>query len=108
MTPIPLHRFSYSCPTGADRQKRLAQQGSPKIRVLEHFSMTKGRGRPDVDGEVAVDFDHHSEEFNLNELAVNAELRRRCPVAWNQSVAVSTPGSASTVFTSTSATRRPW
>jgi cytochrome P450 len=52
--------------------------------VLELFSMTKDSGRADVDGEVTVDFDHHCDEFNLNELAVNAELRRRCPVAWNQ------------------------
>jgi cytochrome P450 len=40
-------------------------------------------GRADVDAEVVVDFDHHSDEFNLNELAINAELRRKCPVAWN-------------------------
>jgi cytochrome P450 len=40
--------------------------------------------RPDVDADVVVDFDHHSDEFNLNELAINAELRQRCPVAWNQ------------------------
>ena len=40
--------------------------------------------RPDVSAEVTVDFDHHSDEFNLNELAINAELRRRCPVAWNE------------------------
>ncbi|MBV9513384.1 MAG: cytochrome P450 [Mycobacteriaceae bacterium] len=32
---------------------------------------------------VVVDFDHHSDEYNLNELAINAELRQRCPVAWN-------------------------
>ena len=31
-----------------------------------------------------VDFDHHSDAFNLNELAINAELRQRCPVAWNE------------------------
>jgi cytochrome P450 len=31
-----------------------------------------------------VDFDHHSDDFNLHELDVNAELRRRCPVAWNE------------------------
>ncbi|OBK04817.1 cytochrome P450 [Mycobacterium sp. 1245852.3] len=31
-----------------------------------------------------VDFDHHSDAFNLNELAVNADLRQRCPVAWNE------------------------
>ena len=46
--------------------------------------MIRGSGRPDVDPDVVVDFDHHSDEFNLNELAVNAELRRRCPVAWNE------------------------
>jgi cytochrome P450 len=40
--------------------------------------------RPDVSPDVVVDFDHHSDEFNLNELSVNAELRRRCPVAWNE------------------------
>ncbi|HTZ13286.1 MAG TPA: cytochrome P450 [Mycobacterium sp.] len=39
--------------------------------------------RSDVDADVVVDFDHHSDEFNLNELAINAELRRKCPVAWN-------------------------
>jgi cytochrome P450 len=40
-------------------------------------------GRPDVDADLVVDFDHHSDEFNLNELAINAELRQKCPVAWN-------------------------
>lgn len=40
--------------------------------------------RPGVSPDAIVDFDHHSDEFNLNELAVNAELRRTCPVAWNQ------------------------
>ncbi|BBU22253.1 cytochrome P450 [Mycobacterium xenopi] len=40
--------------------------------------------RPDIGAEVVVDFDHHSDEFNLNELQINAELRRRCPVAWNE------------------------
>jgi cytochrome P450 len=39
--------------------------------------------RPDVSADAVVDFDHHSDEFNLNELEVNAQLRRRCPVAWN-------------------------
>ena len=41
-------------------------------------------GRPDVSADVIVDFDHHSDEYNRNELAINAELRRRCPVAWNE------------------------
>jgi cytochrome P450 len=40
--------------------------------------------RPDVSADAVVDFDHHSDEYNLNELAINAELRRKCPVAWNQ------------------------
>ena len=40
--------------------------------------------RPDVSADVVVDFDHHSDEFNLNERQINAELRRRCPVAWNE------------------------
>jgi cytochrome P450 len=45
--------------------------------------MTGITRRPDVDADVVVDFDHHSDEFNLNELAINAELRQKCPVAWN-------------------------
>jgi cytochrome P450 len=40
--------------------------------------------RPDVNADAVVDFDHHSDEFNLNELAFNAELRQKCPVAWNE------------------------
>ena len=40
--------------------------------------------RSDVSADVVVDFDHHSDEFNLNELEINAKLRRRCPVAWNE------------------------
>ena len=40
-------------------------------------------GRTGVSADVVVDFDHHSDEFNLNELQINAELRRSCPVAWN-------------------------
>jgi cytochrome P450 len=38
---------------------------------------------PDVAAECVVDVDHHSVEFNLNELEISAELRQRCPVAWN-------------------------
>jgi cytochrome P450 len=41
-------------------------------------------GRPDVSADAIVGFDHHSDEFNLNEPEVNAELRSRCPVAWNE------------------------
>jgi cytochrome P450 len=55
--------------------------GSTKVFVAEVFSMTTRTG---VDADAVVDFDHHSDEFNLNELAVNADLRRRCPVAWNE------------------------
>ncbi len=40
--------------------------------------------RPDVSPDAIVDFDHHSDEFNLNELAINADLRGKCPVAWNE------------------------
>jgi len=41
-------------------------------------------GRPDVSTDAIVGFDHHSDEFNLNEREVNADLRGRCPVAWNE------------------------
>jgi cytochrome P450 len=40
--------------------------------------------RPDVTDDVVVDFDHHSNAFNLNQQTLNAELRQRCPVAWNE------------------------
>jgi cytochrome P450 len=39
--------------------------------------------QPDVNEECIVDIDHHSIEFNLNELAISADLRARCPMAWN-------------------------
>src|SRR5215472_16980461 len=39
--------------------------------------------RPDVSPDAVVDFDHHSDEFNLNQETINAELRQKCPVAWN-------------------------
>jgi cytochrome P450 len=39
--------------------------------------------RPDVAQDAIVDFDHHSDAFNLNQQTVNAEVRQRCPVAWN-------------------------
>ncbi len=39
-------------------------------------------GHPDVTADAIVDFDHHSDEFNEQE--INADLRRRCPVAWNE------------------------
>ena len=38
---------------------------------------------PDVSSDCIVDLDHHSVEFNVNEVEVTSELRRRCPVAWN-------------------------
>ena len=41
-------------------------------------------GRPDVSTDAIVDFDHHSDDYHRNELAINADLRRRCPVAWNE------------------------
>ncbi len=40
--------------------------------------------RPDVSPDAVVDFDHHSDEFNLNQRTINAELRQKCPVAWNE------------------------
>jgi cytochrome P450 len=40
--------------------------------------------RPDVSPDLVVDFDHHSDEFNLNQRTINAELRQKCPVAWNE------------------------
>jgi cytochrome P450 len=40
-------------------------------------------GRPDARADAIVDFDHHSDEYSRDELEVNADLRRRCPVAWN-------------------------
>lgn len=46
--------------------------------------MTGVSGRPDLAPEVVVDFDHHSDEFNLNQQQISGELRRRCPVAWNE------------------------
>src|SRR6476469_3416147 len=41
-------------------------------------------GRRAVSADAIVGFDHHSDEFNLNEREVNADLRSRCPVAWNE------------------------
>jgi cytochrome P450 len=41
-------------------------------------------GRPDVSADVIVDLDHHSNDYNRNEHAINDDLRRRCPVAWNE------------------------
>jgi cytochrome P450 len=40
--------------------------------------------RPDVSPDAVIEFDHHSDEFNLNELAINTNLRQQCPVAWNK------------------------
>lgn len=41
-------------------------------------------GRPDVSADAVVEFDHHSDDFNRNERQINADLRGRCPVAWNE------------------------
>jgi cytochrome P450 len=41
-------------------------------------------GRPDVRADAIVDFDHHSDDYHRDELEINADLRRRCPVAWNE------------------------
>jgi hypothetical protein len=34
--------------------------------------------RPNVAQDTVVDFDHHSDAFNLNQQAINADLRQRC------------------------------
>ncbi|WP_445159776.1 cytochrome P450 [Mycobacterium sp. Dal123C01] len=39
--------------------------------------------RPGIAHDAIVDFDHHSDAFNLHQQMVNAEVRQRCPVAWN-------------------------
>jgi len=41
-------------------------------------------GRPDVSADAIVGFDHHSAEFTRTEKELNADLRSRCPVAWNE------------------------
>jgi cytochrome P450 len=41
-------------------------------------------GLPDVSTDAIVDFDHHSDDYHRDELGINADLRRRCPVAWNE------------------------
>lgn len=38
---------------------------------------------PDVPPECVIDLDHHAIDFNVDEIARSAELRGRCPVAWN-------------------------
>lgn len=37
----------------------------------------------DVRPDVAIDVDHHSVEFNLDEVAATAAVRQRCPVAYD-------------------------
>lgn len=41
-------------------------------------------GRPDINADVVVDIDHHSDDYSRNEQEINADLRHRCPVAWNE------------------------
>jgi hypothetical protein len=53
-------------------------------------------GRPDASPGVIVGFDHHSDEFNLNEREVNADLRSRCPWRGTRSTAVSGTSPATT------------
>ena len=40
--------------------------------------------RPDVSPDATVHFDHHSDDFNQDQRAINAHLRQKCPVAWNE------------------------
>ena len=57
---------------------QVAQVGADAV---PHCSMTT---RPtDLNRDIIVDFDHHAAAFNLNEVEECAELRARCPVAWN-------------------------
>ena len=37
--------------------------------------------QPNVNDECIIDLDHHSVEFNLDELAISGDLRERCPIA---------------------------
>ena len=52
--------------------------------------------RPDVTDDAIVDFDHHSDDFNLNQRTINAELRQKCPVAWNETTTDSGSSAATT------------
>ncbi|MBV8929900.1 MAG: cytochrome P450, partial [Mycobacteriaceae bacterium] len=40
--------------------------------------------RPEISADAIVDLDHHADEFNLDQVAASAELRRKCPIAWNR------------------------
>ncbi|KUI21608.1 cytochrome [Mycobacterium sp. GA-1285] len=40
---------------------------------------------PDVSADAVVQFDHHSEDFTRDDLQISSAIRRRCPVAWNES-----------------------
>ena len=40
--------------------------------------------RDDISTDVVIDVDHHSDEFNLNEVELSGAIRRKCPVAWNE------------------------
>lgn len=39
---------------------------------------------PDVTTDAVIDVDHHDDAFNRDEVRATAEIRRRCPVAWNK------------------------
>ena len=43
--------------------------------------------RPDVSPDAVVAFDHHPDEFNLNQRTIKAELRQKCPVTWQPGAA---------------------
>ena len=58
----------------------MAAQKLNNAKIARKQSATTPR---DVHQDAVVDFDHHSDEFNENQHARNAELRQECPVAWN-------------------------
>ena len=83
---IPLNRV-YEVSDEARRRAEFWQRSSQSV-VEARRRASKGPiemnfETPDVSSECIIDLDHHSIEFNLDELAISADLRRRCPVAWN-------------------------
>jgi cytochrome P450 len=55
-----------------------------RLLSCRSWSVPSSGGRPDVSADAIVGFDHRSDEFNLNERGVDADLRGRCAVAWNE------------------------
>ena len=81
---IPLNRV-YEVSDEARRRAEFWQQLAERVEARAHSKgpIEMNFETPDVSSECIIDLDHHSKEFNLDELATSADLRRRCPVAWN-------------------------